>query len=237
MGDVYRSVHINNTIPSGPSIQDYTAKPVMINRMNARTHILEAAEALFNERGYTAVGIDLIRDVAEVSKTTMYRQFHSKQGLIYAVLERRDQRFRESLQDAVARATTGKEKVGAILEWHFRWFEEKDFRGCMFMHALSEFKTSDEAISQMARNHKLWLKQLFWEQLPAPMEDREAEADLLMTLLEGLIVQAEFGSVFPSRRYLEDMINCRYDQISARALRTESPSTVETAIPSPKEEF
>ncbi|WP_374058095.1 TetR/AcrR family transcriptional regulator [Candidatus Pantoea persica] len=39
---------------------------------------LNTAESLFNANGYTAVGVDLIRNTAGVSKTSMYRHFGSK---------------------------------------------------------------------------------------------------------------------------------------------------------------
>lgn len=174
--------------------------------MNTRTHILNTAESLFNERGYTAVGIDLIRDTAQVSKTTMYRQFQSKQGLIYAVLERRDERFRESIQKAVNESPEGIDSVRVIFEWHYQWFGKRDFKGCMFMHALAEFKTSDQDTVQLAKKHKNWLRQLFRDHLPPSEGNKSTAAEFLMTIIEGLIVQAEFGSELPNHTYIDRLL-------------------------------
>lgn len=161
--------------------------------MSAKTHILNTAENLFNRYGYTAVGIDRIRDEAAVSKTTLYRHFGGKNGLIAAVMARRHERFQISLDKAVSLQQGAEGKLLAIFDWHLEWFAQPDFSGCMFMHALSEFKGVEEALAQQAKEHKTWLCSL--------IEDAVVDADVtpetvlyLMTLIEGLIVRAEFGA-------------------------------------------
>lgn len=158
--------------------------------MSTKQHILQIAEQLFNEQGYTAVGVDLIRDTAQVSKTSMYRLFGSKNSLIEAVLISRHAQFVEGLTRAVAELSTAKEKLKALLDWHFAWFAQENFKGCMFMHAVAEFKSSNELITQQALIHKQWLKQ-FIEQLLA-LEQVAVNAEIVMTFIEGLIVRAEF---------------------------------------------
>src|SRR4051812_20972724 len=69
---------------------------------NAREHILRVAEDLFYQRGYRAVGVDLIIAEADVAKATFYRHFPSKDDLLVAVLEGRDQRWRQWLELRVA---------------------------------------------------------------------------------------------------------------------------------------
>lgn len=163
--------------------------------MSKREHILDVAEALFNELGYTAVGVDLIRDKAEVSKTSMYRHFGSKNKLIEAVLVRRHQRFEEGLMSAVSVATDTQSRLMAIMEWHFSWFRAANFKGCMFMHALAEFKGHDETLAQLALQHKVWLKSLLFSTLEPGQKGGEAKAEAIMTFLEGMIIRAEFGDV------------------------------------------
>lgn len=161
--------------------------------MSTKDHILDVAESLFNELGYTAVGVDLIRDKAQVSKTSMYRHFGSKSKLIEAVLIRRHQRFKREL-DGVINAENGEgEKLNAILDWHFNWFKSKSFRGCMFMHGLAEFKGHDEQLAQRALEHKAWLKATILSIFAQGKANREARAEVIMAFLEGMIVRAEFG--------------------------------------------
>lgn len=173
--------------------------------MSAKQTVLDCAESLFNQQGYTAVGIDLIRDTAKISKTTIYRHFGGKDGLIEAVLTRRHQRFEEGLNAAVAASNeviikqnmnvkaASHTRLCAILEWHYHWFTSSHFEGCMFMHALSEFKQNNRKISQIALNHKAWLGQLIKDALAPSLQDIELKAEMLLTFIEGLIVRAEFA--------------------------------------------
>ncbi len=157
--------------------------------MNKKEHILDVAEALFNKFGYTAVGVDLIRDKAEVSKTSMYRHFGSKNKLIERVLMRRHQRFEEELNAVVSAAAGHENRLDAILDWHFAWFRAVNFKGCMFMHALAEFKGQDDVIAQQALQHKAWLKSLLFSVFEPGQKDVEAKTEVIMTFLEGMIIR------------------------------------------------
>lgn len=163
--------------------------------MSIKEHILDVAESLFNELGYTAVGVDLIRDQAQVSKTSMYRHFGSKNNLIEAVLARRHQYFEDQLTPIFASAASIDQRLDALLDWHFSWFRSKSFKGCMFMHALAEFKSQDDALAKQALQHKAWLKLLLLS-LFEPTDPSQADkAETMLTFLEGMIVRAEFGQI------------------------------------------
>ncbi|WP_342651718.1 TetR/AcrR family transcriptional regulator [Vibrio metschnikovii] len=171
--------------------------------MSTKEHILDIAEFLFNSNGYTAVGVDLIRDTAGVSKTSMYRHFGSKNKLILAVLTRRHLRFEDELGSAVTSEMSMEEKLDALINWHFKWFSAGEFHGCMFMHAMSEFKESDDVIADSASMHKKWLKALIKEIISdnSDFDEKQSEAksEAIMTFVEGMIVRAEFDDITPFR--------------------------------------
>ncbi|MDH5902327.1 TetR/AcrR family transcriptional regulator [Vibrio splendidus] len=170
--------------------------------MSKKDLILDVAESLFNQYGYTAVGVDMIRDEAAVSKTSMYRHFGSKTKLIEAVLERRHQRFELSLEVALSSTSGIQKQLDALLDWHLAWFEQPDFKGCMFMHALAEFKESDRDISALAKKHKYWLKQLLIRTIESTgVEDYLVRSEMMMVFLEGLIVRSEFQSLESDKSY------------------------------------
>jgi AcrR family transcriptional regulator len=58
-----------------------------------RTALLDAAQAIFAERGYYGVGLEEIAQAAGFSKGAIYSNFGSRQKLFLAVLERRNQRL------------------------------------------------------------------------------------------------------------------------------------------------
>jgi AcrR family transcriptional regulator len=53
----------------------------------ARAAVIEAARALFLERGYGATTIEAISDLADVPAATVYRLFSSKRGILKALLD------------------------------------------------------------------------------------------------------------------------------------------------------
>jgi AcrR family transcriptional regulator len=53
----------------------------------ARRAVVDAARALFLERGYVATTIDAISDRADVPAPTVYRLFSSKLGILHALLD------------------------------------------------------------------------------------------------------------------------------------------------------
>lgn len=167
--------------------------------MSTKKIILDVAEKLFNQFGYNSIGVDLIRDEADVSKTSIYRHFGSKNKLIEAVLNRRHERFIAELRDAITKADNTESKLEAILKWHLAWFKEESFKGCMFMHAQAEFKDTEKKISEEAQRHKAAIKSLLVEILSSDKQikqnDIEYLAEILMTFFEGLIIRAEFEDI------------------------------------------
>lgn len=170
--------------------------------MSKKEKIIDVAEALFNELGYTAVGVDLIRDAAGISKTSMYKYFGSKNQLINAVLERRHRTFYNSLKTAAESVTSPDEKLSAVINWHTKWFSDQYFYGCMFMHELAEFKAHDPELTAQAKMHKDEIKSLLFSLLVPGSVQTEIKAEMMMTFIEGMIVRAEFGSSGNNNNYI-----------------------------------
>ncbi|MEU9415601.1 TetR/AcrR family transcriptional regulator [Streptomyces sp. NPDC051577] len=150
----------------------------------ARTRLLDAAEALFYAEGIQAVGMDRIRAASGVPLKRLYRVFPAKESLVTAYLERRDRRWTASLRGAVSEAP---EPILAVFDWLADWFSEPDFRGCAFLNAYGELGTGPEAVVDVIRRHKAELRNLLAD-LAGP--DREPLADQLLLLVEGATVVA-----------------------------------------------
>src|SRR3954467_14765828 len=52
-----------------------------------RAAVVEAAQSLFDERGYAATTIEAISDLSDTPQATVYRLFSSKLGILKAVLD------------------------------------------------------------------------------------------------------------------------------------------------------
>ena len=76
---------------------------VDIRTLPARERVLATALALFYRDGIRATGIDRVIAEAGVTKVTFYRHFPSKDALVVAFLESRQERWMAWFRDALAR--------------------------------------------------------------------------------------------------------------------------------------
>src|SRR5882672_6176907 len=96
-----------------------------------RERLLATAIDLFYRNGFGAVGIDQIIATAGVTKTTFYKHFESKDDLMVAAVQRRDEWESEAWNNAV-RKLAGDDPVKqflATLDVMDLWFNDPDFRG------------------------------------------------------------------------------------------------------------
>jgi AcrR family transcriptional regulator len=173
---------------------------------DARSRILDAAYELFSRRGIRAVGIDAIIRESGVARMTLYRHFGSKDELVLAFLERREQRWtKDWLQhEAERRAADPGERLLAIFDVFDEWFQRDDFEGCAFINVLLE--TTDRAspvrsasTDQLARI-RAYVAGLASE---AGVADPERLAHKWHILMKGSIVAAGEGDHEAARRARE----------------------------------
>jgi AcrR family transcriptional regulator len=108
---------------------------------SARERILRTAYELFSHRGIRAVGTDEVIQRAGVAKATLYRHFATKNDLVLAVLERREQLWTHGLIEAQSelRGNTPDEQLLAIFDVLHDWFQNRDgYEGCSFINVLLE---------------------------------------------------------------------------------------------------
>jgi AcrR family transcriptional regulator len=173
---------------------------------DARERILEAAYDLFSSNGIRAVGIDAIIEQSGVARMTLYRHFGSKDALVLAFLQRREQRWTEDWLHAEIerRADDPGDRLLAIFDVFDEWFQRDDFEGCSFINVLLE--TTDPAspvrsasADQLARI-RAYVAGLARE---AGVADPERLAHKWHILMKGSIVAAGEGDHEAARRARE----------------------------------
>lgn len=158
----------------------------------ARQRIIETAERLFYAEGIRSVGIDRIIAEAAVAKMTLYNHFSSKDELILAVLEYREQQFDQFLQSAIERFMAGGlDRLHAFFAALREWFASPGFRGCSFINAVVELADADHPASRFATCHKQKFRQMLEGVLiESAGPEAAAAAPALAVLVEGAIVTA-----------------------------------------------
>ena len=112
-----------------------------------RERILVTAYDLFARRGVRDVGINELVDRAGVTKATLYRHFPSKDDLVVAFLELREQRWTRGWVEAEARrrGSAPEEQLLAIFDLFDEWFHREDFEACSFINVLLELGAAHPA--------------------------------------------------------------------------------------------
>ena len=88
-----------------------------VSGQGARERILGTAYELFSHRGIHDVGVDELVERAGIAKATLYKHFRSKDDLVLAFLEQREQIWTYGWveREARRRGTTPEEQLLAIL--------------------------------------------------------------------------------------------------------------------------
>jgi len=107
---------------------------------SARERILDAAYELFSRRGIQAVGVNEVIERAGVATATLYRHFPSKDALVLAFLDLREQRWTKDLIEAgaIRRGSNPEERLLAIFDVLDEWFHRDDFEAGSFIKVLLE---------------------------------------------------------------------------------------------------
>jgi AcrR family transcriptional regulator len=173
---------------------------------DARERILEAAYELFSHHGVRAVGIDSIIERSGVARMTLYRHFASKDALVLAFLERREQRWtKDWLQhEAERRAADPGERLLAIFDVFDEWFQRPDFEGCSFINVLLEVSDPAHDLYRASADHLARIR-AFIERLAteAGVADPDDFARQWHILMKGSIVSAGEGDLWAARRARE----------------------------------
>lgn len=133
----------------------------MIDQMAADTHtprerLIDAAAWLFCRHGINATGIDTVIAKARTAKTTLYKLFGSKEGLVEAVLEREGRLWREWFLHRIENSTnSGDARLRQIFPALREWFEQDRFFGCPFINAIGEHDKNEEKLRAITLQHKM----------------------------------------------------------------------------------
>ena len=169
---------------------------------DARERILDSAYQLFSRRAIRDVGVDEVIEQARVAKATLYRHFPSKDDLVMAFLERREQRWTLAWVEAEARrrGTTPEEQLLAIFELFDEWFQLDDFEACSFINVLLEMGPTHPAGQASVRhlaNIRTVVARLAEE---AALRDPASFAHSWHILMKGSIVSATEGDAQAAQR-------------------------------------
>ena len=162
-----------------------------------RDRILNAAQDLFETRGYNATGIAEILRASGANTGSLYHFFGNKEDLLVAVLHRHTERLdQEVLEPAARKSDDPVERVLALLSGYRRALRASRFRkGCPVGDlSLEVAAVSPAAQEGVAKYFTSWCDGVEgWLEdancLP-PNSDPARTARLLLTVVQGALMQA-----------------------------------------------
>ena len=180
-----------------------TRHDVTTPAMSARERILTAAYELFSRRGIRAVGTDEVIERAGVAKATLYRHFATKNDLVLAVLQRREELWTHGLieDQSRRRGDTPEEQLLAIFDVMHDWFQLRDgYEGCSFINVLLELG-ADHPAGRASIAHIGHVRDIVRHRaLAAGLTDVEGFASSWHILMKGAIILAAVGELDAAQR-------------------------------------
>ncbi|WP_421751160.1 TetR/AcrR family transcriptional regulator [Croceimicrobium sp.] len=142
--------------------------------------ILKTALQLFAEKGYDGTSTAKVAKEAGVSEGLIFRHFKNKEGLLQAVLEQGHEKVNQ-LYAQFSQEENPRKRLQSILDFAFTVApEDHDFWRLIYALKWQTDAYDDSTAAPL----KAMLKSIFEEM---HYQDAEAEAELIMILLDGLV--------------------------------------------------
>jgi TetR/AcrR family acrAB operon transcriptional repressor len=163
----------------------------------SRERLIEAATRLFAERGYRDASVQAIGEAAGISRGSIFWHFGSKEGLLWAVVQRAFTRWEaETLVPEVGDAR-GEEAIGRALRAHRRFLaDEGGTLRLLFVLMLEALGPRPELAGEFARLHRdlrvlatPWLEEAVADGDFRDDVDPESIVTLIIATLGGIVYQ------------------------------------------------
>ena len=144
-----------------------------------RERILAVADRLFYAEGVRATGTEKIMSIAKVAKATFYRHFESKDALVLAYLENRDQ----ALWDYLSQPVSPRDLREALTKFE-QMANSPEIIGCPFLRIASEYPDTAHPFHRLAIEHQNKIVDYLTDLLE-PFAINKAAAAAILGVIDG----------------------------------------------------
>ncbi|WP_406149262.1 TetR/AcrR family transcriptional regulator [Streptomyces sp. NBC_01012] len=169
----------------------------------ARARLLETASAIFYADGIRHVGVDRIIAEAQVTRVTFYRHFPSKEDLVLAHVEQRDQQIRSVVTEAFRTSTDPEALLLMMMAGIGAEICGPGFRGCPFINAAAEYPDPEHPVRRAVQAHRTWFRQTVLNLATAAgCTDSEHTTAVLILLRDGAMAGGDLDDPPSVREHL-----------------------------------
>ncbi|HZJ26525.1 MAG TPA: TetR/AcrR family transcriptional regulator [Acidimicrobiia bacterium] len=104
----------------------------------SRTQLLDAAEAVFADRGYHATTLKEVADLAEFSVGSIYSFFTNKEDLYVNVFLRRGSEFLPGMRAAIEGSEDPLDQLHALVDFEVQYFRDHAHFGQLYLRSARE---------------------------------------------------------------------------------------------------
>ncbi|MDO7536939.1 TetR/AcrR family transcriptional regulator [Acinetobacter pittii] len=158
-----------------------------LERSSKKLQVIQTTIQLFTSRGYTS-GVDLIAKEANITKSTFYKYFGSKEHLIEMCIAFQKSLLREEVLSIIYsnRYYTSKDKLKEIIVLHTNLNSLYN----LLLKAIFEIKLLYPKAYRMAVEYRKWLlKELFDLVFSLETNKPKLDANMVLNLIDGLMLQ------------------------------------------------
>ena len=201
---------------------------VITDRGDKRPRLVEAASAVFAEKGFASTRVADIAERAGVGKGTVYEYFSSKDELLFAVFESINYDISDRMNEALAAGGSTEEQLHNLLRLGAEVISEQvDLQPVILdFWAASRGKEIEDAYREAVVARYTFFRDLVSDFIRAGQEqgeftssiDAEAVAATVVATVDGLGIQLYFDRSIDPHRITEAFGRLLYD-----SLKSESP--------------
>lgn len=165
-----------------------------IKKNEVRSKILEAAEALFVERGYVDTTMTAIAGTADISKSNIYVYFPSKLDILWAISAPWLRQHFDALEQDIHAISDPKEKIRYLFRalWCRIPADRKNFANNM-MQALSTTSRSDGYSRELLMMCETRFAEFLADALGTPVSNMRAAAHIALMAFDGYAIGHNLG--------------------------------------------
>lgn len=170
-----------------------------------KLHVVQTAIRLFITYGFHTAGVDLIAKEAQITKSTFYKYFDSKEGLIEMCIAFQKSLLREEVLAIIysSRYRTSKDKLKEIIVLHTNLNSLYN----LLLKAIFEIKLLYPKSYRMALEYRKWLRhEIFDLVFSGETHEPKFDADMVLNLIDGLLLQALSSNSLDERDVVAEML-------------------------------
>ena len=170
-----------------------------------KIQVVQSAIQLFTTRGFHTVGVDLIAKQSQITKSTFYKYFGSKERLVEMCIAFQKSLLREKVLAIIysSRYYTSKDKLKEIIVLHTNLNSLYN----LLLKAIFEIKLLYPKSYRMALEYRKWLRhEIFDLVFSGETHEPKFDADMVLNLIDGLLLQALSSNSLDERDVVAEML-------------------------------